>query len=100
MKPYKVIGKCIYSLSQPVPEALTDEHIMPFGISGKRQLKKASCGICQNITSLFERKVLKDDLKGLRTYLKFPTRHKKDIPKTLPMEIVTNDGETKEIEVP
>lgn len=100
MTEYKKIGKCIYCLTQPIPEALSDEHIIPMGLFGKKLLKKASCSRCAEITSRFEGNVQRHDLKGLRTFLPFPTRHKKNKPKTLPMEIKTISGKIKEIEVP
>jgi hypothetical protein len=97
------IGQCIYCRSLPsADDPLQDEHIFPFGLFGRQTLVRASCRRCADKTSPFESKVQKQDLYGLRIALGFPTRRKRqrESVSTLPMEIVTNTGETKDIEVP
>lgn len=85
---HRLIGRCIYCGAQPSAEyALSDEHIFPYGLGGKQMLLKASCSKCADITSRFEGKVQREDLLGLRTAAGFPTRHKKDRPKTLKLKI-------------
>jgi hypothetical protein len=88
------IGQCIYCRALPTPaDPLSDEHIFPFGLYGKRKLGKASCKKCARITSDFEGKVQRDDMKHLRDVIGFPTRHhKRKIDSKLPHEIVTRDG--------
>jgi hypothetical protein len=102
--PKKVyIGQCIYCRAALTKEdPLQDEHIFPFGIFGKDILLKASCKSCAGKTSAFEGKVQRHDLHGLRTALNFPTRRKqkRKATTTLPIEIVTTSGKTKEIYVP
>lgn len=94
------IGQCIYCRKLPTSsDPLSDEHIFPFGIYGKQQLGKASCKKCAAITSDFEGKVQRDDMKNLRSVIGFPTRHRKR-KRTLKLahEIVTKSGEVKTIE--
>jgi len=94
------IGQCIYCRTLPTStEPLSDEHILPFGIYGKHQLGKASCKKCAAITSDFEGKVQRDDMRNLRSVIGFPTRHKKRKPTLkLPHEIVTRCGQVQNIE--
>lgn len=96
------ICQCIYCRALPTAEdPLSDEHIFPFGLYGTNMLGKASCKRCAAITSDFEGKVQQQDMGGLRHSLDFPSRRKskrKNI--KLPMEVVTNSGEVKNIEVP
>src|SRR5439155_19828902 len=91
------VGQCIYCRVFPSAEdALSDEHIFPFGLYGKEMLTKASCKKCAAITSDFEGKVQKDDMAGLRYALDFPSRRKrKRTGVRLPMEVVTKSGEVK-----
>lgn len=94
------IGQCIYCRTLPTStDPLSDEHIFPFGIYGKQQLGKASCKKCAAITSDFEGKVQRDDMRNLRRVIGFPTRHKKRKPTLkLPHEIVTRSGQVQNIE--
>jgi hypothetical protein len=53
------VGKCIYCRAERYepqkPELrLTDEHIVPLGLGGRRVLREATCRRCQIITSEFE----------------------------------------------
>jgi len=97
------IGQCIYCRAFPsLDDELQNEHIIPLGLYGKDILVKASCKCCAAKTSAFEARVQKQDLGGLRIALNFPTTHKprrKGVT-TLPIEIVTNNGQTKDINVP
>jgi len=95
------IGQCIYCRKLPTSsDPLSDEHIFPFGIYGKRQLGKASCKECARITSEFEGKVQRDDMKYLRDVLGFPTRHRKrKLDSKLSHEIVTKNGDVTTIEL-
>lgn len=97
------IGQCIYCRALPTQDdPLQDEHIIPLGLFGTQTLVKASCKRCAKKTSAFESRVQKQDLGGLRIARGFPTRHKvqrKGVT-TLPIEIVTTNGERKDIDVP
>lgn len=96
------IGQCIYCRKLPTDEdPLSDEHILPFGIYGTEILEQASCKKCAAVTSAFEGKVQKDDMRGLRYSMGFPSRRKKKRTNLkLSMEIVTRSGEIKDIDVP
>ena len=90
------IGKCIYCGSV---DNLSDEHILPRGLGGPWKLLKASCKECADITSGFERDVLKEFFMLVRTRLDLPTYHLKKRPDRFTF-MVTIDGKEKAIEVP
>ena len=95
------IGQCIYCRALPTPEdPLEDEHIVAFAIEGKDVLEKASCRSCAQKTSAVESRALGQDMRGIRTVLDFPTRHRRKRSNTLPVEIVRTNGEVAEIEIP
>ncbi len=95
------IGQCIYCRVLPTPEdPLEDEHIVAFAIEGKDVLEKASCRRCAQKTSAVESRAIEQDMRGIRTVLDFPTRHRRKRSITLPVEIVRSNGEVAEIEVP
>ena len=91
------IGKCIYC--GKTNERLQTEHIIPYGLNGPYELRKATCNECAAITSAFEMSVLRDSLIELRTALNLPTRRKKTRPKTFPLNI-TKEGKQETINVP
>ena len=51
-------GACIYCGATDA--ALSDEHVVPYGLGGSHVLRKASCCRCAAITSKFERKVMRE----------------------------------------
>jgi hypothetical protein len=95
-KRYEPVGFCIYCGAQ---DNLTDEHVIPFGLNGNIILPQASCQECNKITSRFERRVLKEDLKDLRAGLSFNTRRPQNIPKNVPL-LVTTAGRENTVQVP
>lgn len=69
-------GKCIYcGMKNPS----TDEHIIPFGLSGDMILKNASCTSCAKITSKIEQDILRGPFLGVRLFRRLKSRngHKK-----------------------
>lgn len=88
------IGKCIYC---GVAEKLFDEHIFPYGLGGGYVLRKASCQKCANITSQFERNVLKYSFGPARAVLNLPTRRKH--PENFSLKIIKKSGEEEIIEI-
>ena len=60
---------------------LTDEHVMPRGLSGRWIIKHGSCKSCAKITSAFEMAVLRNEFLLPRTALRLPTYHPKNRPK-------------------
>lgn len=81
---HKTIGKCIYC---GATEDLTDEHIVPFSLSGYVMLKAASCKKCSQITSAFETHVTRDAMRPVRAMMGLKTRRKKERPKELPVAV-------------
>ncbi|WP_333796849.1 hypothetical protein [Rheinheimera sp.] len=72
---YLPINHCIYCGNEK--DALSDEHIIPFGLNGNFVLPKSSCAECAKITSEFERKVLRGFLDNGRRAMGVSSRHKK-----------------------
>jgi len=91
------VGKCIYCGSM---EDLTDEHVLPLGLSGTAVLPDASCKDCAKITGRFEQDVLRGPMQQLRVFreLKSRTKHR-DAPKTKELLIATDDSETQPVSV-
>ena len=95
-KIYPVYGECIYCGSK---EHLTDEHIIPFGLSGTLVLPKSSCQDCNKITSRFERDVLRGEMRSVRIYRALSSRRKhKTAPPRYPL-IIVRDGVEMEVEL-
>jgi hypothetical protein len=91
------VGECIYCGSRD--DALSDEHSVPFGLSGPWVLERASCAKCALITSTFERSVLKDTLMGARATMRLATRRPNQRPTDFALSI-TRSGHRNEIRVP
>lgn len=82
-------GKCIYcGMDNPA----TDEHIIPFGLSGDMILKKASCPDCARITSKIEQDILRGPFLGVRLFRRLKSRngHKKT-KFQVPVRLLKND---------
>lgn len=91
------VGRCIYCDSTERP--LHTEHIVPFGLNGPWELLEATCKNCANITSAFEKEVLRHSLIVPRTALNLPTRHKQERPKQFPL-VITSEGKSETVQVP
>lgn len=88
-------SRCIYCGST---EDLRKEHIIPNGLNGYWIINKGSCKMCADITSKFEREVLRDSMITARKFLGLRSYRKKRQPNIFPM-IIEEDGEIKEINV-
>jgi hypothetical protein len=91
-RPDRVIGisdACIYCGSS---SDLRDEHIIPYGLEGDLVLRRGSCRSCEARTSRIERRVLRASLLAGRTALRMRSRHKANVPETLPLIEVDGDG--------
>lgn len=86
---YGPVGKCIYCGAGPDCSRLTDEHIVPYGLSGDIILPKSSCDPCADITKKFEQYCLRVILQHARLHFSLKTRNKKDRPKTIPAGKIT-----------
>lgn len=83
----KYIGRCVYCGSI---ESLTDEHIVPRGLKGPWKLVKGSCQACNQITSAFEKSVLREQFILPRAALGLPTYHRKKRPQKFSFEVEKN----------
>lgn len=72
---YPPAGKCIYCNEAPI--VLREEHIIPHGIGGRLVLPKASCLVCQGITTRFDSKVQNNMMSDFRTRMGFVNRRGK-----------------------
>lgn len=80
----KVIGRCIYCRSD---ENLTREHVIPVGLNGEFVLGKATCENCRKKTEDIERRVLRTSMRGMRIAAGMRTRHRQELPATLPAQV-------------
>lgn len=87
------IGECIYC---GVTKDLRDEHVVPFALGGHLVLKNASCRSCEQITTRFERKVLRGFMYRARNTARFPTRRRKERPATSTVTYKDDTG-TKDV---
>jgi hypothetical protein len=94
---YAPYGKCIYC---DALEALTTEHVVPFGLGGTVELPKASCVRCAAETSKVERVILRGELRPVRVFRALQSRRKhKDAPNAYPL-IAVRDGVEETVELP
>jgi hypothetical protein len=76
------VGKCIYC---GATEDLQDEHVIPYGLSGRWKLRKASCKEHHEITSAIEGRVQGWGFSNMRQRFGLRTRHKERRTGTLPV---------------
>jgi hypothetical protein len=86
------IGRCIYCGST---NNLTDEHIVPNGLKGPWKLLNGSCKSCNQITSAFEKNVLRGQFLLSRASLGLPTYHPKNRPQEFSFEVEKNGCKEK-----
>ena len=96
---YSPIGKCIYCGKTENETKLKKEHIVPYSLAGKSVLPKASCGICESITSAFEGKCVSTMYKLFRLRFNIQTRRKNKRAKSRVVPAIVN-GESKLIDLP
>jgi len=89
MSRYSAVRQCIYCGAQ---NKLTTEHIIPYGLGGQFELPEASCTPCATITGRFEGSVLRTMFGNARIKLNFPTRRRKQRPKSLEIELLGSSG--------
>jgi len=84
-KIYPPLGRCMYCGSS---NELSNEHIIPYGLSGKTVLPKSACPSCATITGQFEQKVLRGPMRNVRILRKLRSRTKyKDAPKKYELKV-------------
>jgi hypothetical protein len=72
----KKIGRCIYCGT--TEGRLSDEHVTPYGLSGRLVLVDASCDRHAKVTSALEKRILRDMLFAARAALGTRTRDPKE----------------------
>ena len=90
------LGECMYCGST---SKLSDEHIIPYALSGNLVLPQSSCDKCAAITSRIERRVLRGFMFDARVVGNFPSRRKRDRPETLRAKLISEDDSIVEKEV-
>jgi len=89
-KVYDPVGYCIYCNVTESPDGLplSDEHIVPEGMGGTLVLPSASCSVCRDITSAFERNFQRDMYGPTRAFWRlYGKRRKKERPESFPVEV-------------
>jgi hypothetical protein len=90
------VGQCIYRAPGDVVDAhagkLTEEHILPLGLSGNWVLPESSCEACVKVTGKFEQDVLRKMLGSVRAGEQFKTRRPKDRSRLEPVMLTMPDG--------
>lgn len=94
----KPSSSCIYC--GKTGDKLDKEHIIPYGLGGQWVMRSASCKNCATITSQLELLVLRKMYLPLRTKHNFPTRDKRDRPKSFKATIIKADDSRETINVP
>lgn len=94
---HQPVGHCIYC---GATNQLSDEHIIPYGLSGVEVLPKASCADCARETCKFEQEVLRGPMRAARIHrrLKSRTKHTEG-PLTQRATLIRESGE-EEIDLP
>ena len=90
------LGECMYC---GATSKLTREHIVPYGLGGPGAMPKSTCPECADITSKFEREVLRGPLRGLRAYMRLSSRRKNQMPMSMPFILIRN-GKEEEVSLP
>jgi len=88
------IGQCIYCGTSE--GKLSEEHITPYGLSGRLTLLDASCQRCARITSGLENTILRNMFFAARAALGTLTRRPKDRLKPQPM-LIEKEGRIQTI---
>lgn len=97
-KKHAPLGRCVYC---GATDALSDEHIIPFGLlprGGDWFLPDASCPTCADITKRFEGFCQRAMLGNLRARLNLKSRRKRK--QTVPMRFADETGATNESVIP
>jgi hypothetical protein len=98
---YDPVGHCIYcGVTEGNGRALTEEHIVAFGLNGNLVIPKASCFRCAKVTGRLEDLCLRKMFGPLRTHLNLRSRRKKHRPKTIPLTVHYGDKVAVDLELP
>ncbi len=96
-KKYAAANCCIFC---GATEALSDEHIVPFGLGGRWVFPKSSCADCAKKTGSAEGTCQRTMFGPLRMYHDLPTRRRNERPKKLPLKVkLSRDADWSFIDV-
>jgi hypothetical protein len=82
-------GRCIYC---GATENLSDEHVIPFALGGNLYVSNASCPECRDLTSRFERRVLRGFMYRARVAGNFPTRRPRERPNEVGVTLLDDES--------
>lgn len=91
------IDQCIYCGSHA---GLSDEHVLPYGLSGDIVLRKASCKACAAETSRLEHKLLRGHWWPYRQILGLKSRRAKGAVPDLTVTVECADGSSVKAQLP
>ncbi len=91
------VGRCIFCGSTG---DLRREHVVPFGLSGTAVLPKATCADCAEVTSRFEREVMRGPMRAVRVLRKLKSRSKHEKASSTQKLIITRKGNQETVELP
>jgi hypothetical protein len=91
------LAQCIYCGSK---DSLTDEHVIPYGMSGDLVLRDASCPSCAKTTSALELRLLRGHWWPYRLVLGLKSRRPRDVVPPLKVAIEKADGTTVDALLP
>lgn len=89
-------GECIYCGSK---DDFSDEHVIPFALGGNLCVPKASCPICRDLTSRFERKVLRGFMYRARIVGNYPSYRRRERPDQVSVTLLDGNA-PREISLP
>ncbi len=92
------VGQCIYCGSNQGP--LSDEHVVPYGLSGTFVLPKSSCSRCADETSKLEMRLLRGHWWPYRQFLGLKSRRSKQPLPDLEVTIEHANGEKTPASLP
>lgn len=85
------VGQCIYCWT--VQQPLSDEHVVPYGLSGTLVLPQSSCSVCAQKTSKLERRLLRGHWWPYRQFLGLKSYRSKNTLPDLQVTIEKANGE-------
>lgn len=81
-------------------DALTDEHLIPYGLSGREVLRRASCSACARETGRFEQLVLRGPMRAARIHRRLKSRTKHSNASTTQRAYFETTGRAFEVDLP
>lgn len=92
------VGRCIYCGCEQGP--FSDEHVVPYGLSGTFVLPKSSCSRCADTTSKLEMRLLRGHWWPYRQFLGLKSRRSKQLLPDLQVTIENANGDRLPAQLP